>query len=84
MGIAVGMASPTSAAFNLREVCDTAIALMKNPDHDLLETLPAPDFPTGGELLYDAAGTCGNLLTPAAAAFKVRAKWRYVKEGNLH
>ena len=49
-GIAVGMAS-NICSFNLREVCDTAIALMKNPDHDILETLPGPDFSTGGELL---------------------------------
>ena len=54
MGIAVGMAS-NICSFNLQDVCRTAIALIKNPDADLLDTLPAPDFPTGGEILYDAA-----------------------------
>ena len=54
MGIAVGMAS-NICSFNLAEVCRTAIALIKNPNADLLDTLPAPDFPTGGEILYDPA-----------------------------
>ena len=54
MGIAVGMAS-NICSFNLAEVCRTTIALIKNPDADLLDTLPAPDFPTGGEILYDPA-----------------------------
>ena len=54
MGIAVGMAS-NICSFNLSEVCKTAVALIKNPEADLLDTLPAPDFPTGGEILYDAA-----------------------------
>ena len=51
-GIAVGMAS-NICGFNLREVCQTAIAWIRDPDCDLLETLPAPDFSTGGEILYD-------------------------------
>ena len=55
-GIAVSMAS-NICSFNLREVCMTAIARLKNPDCDLLETLPGPDFSTGGELLYDEAAT---------------------------
>ena len=53
-GIAAGMAS-SICGFNLNEVCDTAIAYLKDPEHDLLSTLPAPDFPTGGEILYDRA-----------------------------
>ncbi|MDY5510445.1 DNA gyrase subunit A, partial [Dysosmobacter sp.] len=53
MGIAVGMAS-NICGFNLGEVCDTTVAYLKNPGHDLMSTLKAPDFPTGGELLYDA------------------------------
>ena len=53
-GIAVGMASQI-CGFNLAEVCETTIALLQNPDHDILSTLPAPDFPTGGEILYDRA-----------------------------
>jgi len=80
-GIAVGMAS-NICSFNLKEVCDTAIALMKNPDHDILETLPAPDFSTGAELLYDEAQT-REIYSTGRGSFKLRAKWRYIKEGNL-
>ena len=80
-GIAVGMAS-NICSFNLREVCDTAIALMKNPDHDILETLPGPDFSTGGELLFDEAAT-REIYVTGRGSFKLRAKWRYVKDGNL-
>ena len=80
-GIAVGMAS-NICSFNLKEVCDTTIALMKNPDHDLLETLPGPDFSTGGELLFDENVT-RDVYTTGRGSFKLRAKWRYVKEGNL-
>lgn len=80
-GIAVGMAS-NICSFNLREVCDTAIALMKNPDHDILETLPGPDFSTGGELLADEAAT-REIYATGRGSFKLRAKWRYVKDGNL-
>ena len=69
-------------SFNLREVCDTAIALMKNPDHDILETLPGPDFSTGGELLFDEAAT-REIYATGRGSFKLRAKWRYVKDGNL-
>ena len=80
-GIAVGMAS-NICSFNLKEVCDTAIALMKNPEHDVLETLPGPDFSTGAELLFDEA-TTREIYTTGRGSFKLRAKWRYVKEGNL-
>ena len=80
-GIAVGMAS-NICSFNLKEVCDTAIALMENPDHDILETLPGPDFSTGAELLFDEA-TTREIYTTGRGSFKLRAKWRYVKEGNL-
>ncbi len=80
-GIAVGMAS-NICSFNLKEVCDTAIALMENPDHDILETLPGPDFSTGGELLFDEAVT-REIYTTGRGSFKLRAKWRYQKEGNL-
>ena len=80
-GIAVGMAS-NICSFNLREVCDTTIALMKNPDHDILETLPGPDFSTGAELLFDEAAT-REIYSTGRGSFKLRAKWRYVKEGNL-
>ena len=80
-GIAVGMAS-NICSFNLKEVCDTAIALMKNPDHDVLETLPGPDFSTGAELLFDEAST-REIYSTGRGSFKLRAKWHYVKEGNL-
>ena len=80
-GIAVGMAS-NICSFNLREVCDTAIALMKNPDHDILETLPGPDFSTGGELLFDEAAT-REIYATGRGSFRLRAKWRYAKDGNL-
>ena len=80
-GIAVGMAS-NICSFNLKEVCDTAIALMKDPDHDILSTLPGPDFSTGGELIFDEAQTRAVYET-GRGSFKLRAKWRYLKEGNL-
>ena len=80
-GITVGMAS-NICSFNLREVCQTAIALMKNPEHDILETLPGPDFSTGGELLFDEAAT-REVYATGRGSFRLRAKWRYVKEGNL-
>ena len=80
-GIAVGMASQF-CGFNLREVCETTVAYLKNPDCDLTETLLAPDFPTGGQLLYD-----GNLIRElyesGRGSVRVRAKYRYVKSENL-
>ena len=80
-GIAVGMASQF-CGFNLKEVCDTTIAYLKNPDCDLMETLLAPDFPTGGELIYDA-GTIREIYETGRGSVRVRAKYRYVKEENL-
>ncbi len=80
-GIAVGMAS-NICSFNLKEICDTTIALMKNEDHDILETLPGPDFSTGGQLLYDEAAT-REVYATGRGSFRLRSKWRYVKEGNL-
>lgn len=80
-GIAVGMAS-NICSFNLREVCETAIALIKNPEHDILETLPGPDFSTGGQLLFDEAAT-REIYATGRGSFRLRAKWQYVKEGNL-
>ena len=80
-GIAVGMAS-NICSFNLREVCETAIALMNNPDHDILETLPGPDFSTGGELLFDEA-TTREIYATGRGSFKLRAKWNYIKSDNL-
>ena len=80
-GIAVGMAS-NICSFNLREVCRTAIALMKDPEHDILQTLPGPDFSTGGQLLFDEAAT-REIYSTGRGSFKLRAKWQYVKSGNL-
>ena len=80
-GIAVGMAS-NICSLNLKEVCDTANALMDNPEHDIVSTLPGPDFSTGAELLYDDAAT-REIYSTGRGSFKLRAKWRYVKEGNL-
>ena len=76
-GIAVGMAS-NICSFNLKEVCDTAIALMKNPEHDILETLPGPDFSTGAQLLFDEA-TTREVYATGRGSFKLRSKWHYVK-----
>ena len=80
-GIAVGMAS-NICGFNLAEVCNTAIAWMKDPDCDLLQTLPAPDFTTGGEILYDER-EMSEIYRTGRGSFKIRARWRYVKTGNL-
>ncbi len=80
-GIAVGMAS-NICSFNLKEVCDTTIALMNNPDHDILETLPGPDFSTGAQLLFDEA-TTREIYSTGRGSFKLRAKWRYEKKDNV-
>ena len=80
-GIAVGMASDL-CGFNLGEVCDTTIAFLKDPNHDIMTTLKAPDLPTGGALLYDAAAL-SDIYRTGRGSFRVRARWRYVKEENL-
>ncbi len=80
-GIAVGMAS-NICSFNLREICQTTIALIKNPEHDILETLPGPDFSTGAELLFDEA-TTREIYSTGRGSFRLRAKWRYEKKDNL-
>ena len=81
MGIAVGMASQI-CGFNLEEVCRSAIARMADPKADLLEIMPAPDFPTGGELLYDRA-EMEKIYNTGRGSFRVRAKWRYLKGENV-
>ena len=80
-GIAVGMAS-NFCGFNLAEVCRTTIELIKNPEHDIISTLPAPDFTTGGDLIYDEAEMRAIYRT-GRGSFKVRAKWAYNKKDNL-
>ena len=80
-GIAVGMAS-NICGFNLGEVCDAAVAYIRDPDFDLMSVLKAPDLPTGGELLYDGAAI-REIYETGRGSFKVRAKWRYSKPENL-
>lgn len=80
-GIAVGMAS-NFCSFNLAEVCETTIEYIKNPEHDILSTLKAPDFTTGGELIYSRA-EMEEIYKTGRGSFKLRAKWRYDKKNNL-
>ena len=80
-GIAVGMASQL-CGFNLGEVCDTTIAFLKNPEVRISETLLAPDFPTGGEVLYDPRAI-EDIYNTGRGGVKVRARWRYDKKENL-
>ena len=80
-GIAVGMASQF-CGFNLKEVCDTAVAYLKSPSCDLFETLLAPDFPTGGDLIADPAAL-REIYETGRGSVRVRAKYRYVKAENL-
>ena len=80
-GIAVGMASQL-CGFNLGEVCDTTIAFLKNSEVRISETLLAPDFPTGGEILYDAR-VIEDIYNTGRGGVKVRARWRYDKKENL-
>lgn len=81
MGIAVGMASQI-CGFNLGEVCQTTIEFLKNPEHDLLSTMPAPDFPTGGEIIYDRSAM-ENIYRTGRGSFKVRSRWRYLPKENI-
>ena len=81
MGIAVGMASQI-CGFNLTEVCQTTIEYLKDPEHDLLSTLPAPDFPTGGEIVYDH-GAMENIYRTGRGSFKLRSRWRYIPKENI-
>ncbi|NLM60463.1 MAG: topoisomerase IV [Clostridiales bacterium] len=80
-GIAVGMAS-NICGFNLTEVCKTTIAYIKNPNCDLFETLPAPDFSTGGEILFEKEAF-EEIYRTGKGSFRIRARWRYDKKENL-
>ena len=80
-GIAVGMAS-NLCGFNLGEVCQAEIAYLKNPDCDLLSLLPAPDFPTGGELIYKRE-EMEEIYSTGRGSFRVRAKWSYDRANNI-
>ena len=76
-GIAVGMAS-SIASFNLKEFCDTTIALIKNPDHEISDTLLAPDFVGGGYIIYDKT-ELEKIYSTGRGSVKVRAKYTYDK-----
>lgn len=80
-GIAVGMASQI-CGFNLAEVCETAIELMRDPEHNIMSTLPAPDFPTGGEIIMDTAAM-EEIYRTGRGSFRVRARWRYDAKANV-
>ena len=79
-GIAVGMAS-SICPFNLRELCETTIALIKDPEADISETLKAPDFAGGGLLLYDR-DVIDTIYKTGRGGFKIRAKYNYDKDGK--
>lgn len=79
-GIAVGMAS-SICSFNLKEICDTTIELIKNSDHNIMDTLKAPDFPGGGMIIYDRA-TMESVLSSGRGGILVRSKYTYDKENN--
>ncbi|MGN0612738.1 MAG: DNA gyrase subunit A [Porcipelethomonas sp.] len=80
MGIAVSMASNV-CSFNLEEVCETCIALIKNPDHDIISTLKGPDFPGGGYMLYDEE-EMKEILSTGRGSVKLRSKYNYDKSAN--
>ncbi|MBQ9879166.1 MAG: topoisomerase IV [Clostridia bacterium] len=79
-GIAVGMAS-NICSFNLREVCDAAMGLIRNPDYDIADSIKAPDFSGGGSIVYDRAAI-DAVLNTGRGGIKVRAKYTYDKSGN--
>ncbi|CDC80578.1 type IIA topoisomerase (DNA gyrase/topo II topoisomerase IV) A subunit [Clostridium sp. CAG:964] len=79
-GIAVGMAS-SICSFNLKEICDTTVALMKNADHDISSTLPAPDFSGGGQIIYDKR-VFDEIYKTGRGSFKMRSKYSYDKSAN--
>ncbi len=80
VGIAVSMASNV-CPFNLAEVCETAIAVLKNPEHDILSTLKGPDFPGGGFLYYNEA-ELQKIYDTGRGSVTVRSKWNYNKSDN--
>ncbi len=80
IGIAVGMAS-SICPFNLAEVCDTTIALLRNPNHDVMDTLKAPDFPGGGYIVYNEE-ELRKIYNTGRGSVKVRARYAYDKANN--
>jgi len=81
MGIAVGMASQI-CGFNLTEVCETTINYLNDPSHNIISTLPAPDFPTGGEIIYNLS-EMEEIYRTGRGSFKVRSRWRYLPKENM-
>ena len=79
-GIAVGMAS-NICSFNLQEICEATTELIKNPDYDVLETIKAPDFPGGGQIVYDKKSMTEALST-GRGGIMVRSKYKYDKVNN--
>lgn len=80
LGIAVGMAS-SICSFNLKELCETTIELIKNQDHNCIETMPAPDFVGGGTILYNR-DDMEEIYRTGRGGIKVRAKYTYDKNFN--
>ena len=80
-GIAVGMASQI-CGFNLGEVCQTAIEFLQDPECDIFATMPAPDFSTGGEIVYDRA-EMETIYNTGRGSFKVRSRWRHLPKENI-
>ena len=80
-GIAVGMAS-SICGFNLEEVCRTEIEYLSDPNCDIMSTLLAPDFPTGGEVLFNTQ-EIENVYNTGRGSIKVRARWKYDKKENV-
>lgn len=79
-GIAVGMAS-NICSFNLTEICNAAIEIMKNPDAALTDVIKAPDFSTGGDIIYNEA-ELREIYKTGRGSFKIRAKYSYDKKAN--
>lgn len=79
-GIAVGMAS-SICSFNLKEICDATVGLIKNPDYDINEAVKAPDFIGGGQIVYDDA-QMREIFRTGRGSFKVRSKYAYDKSNN--
>ncbi|MCM1489097.1 MAG: DNA topoisomerase (ATP-hydrolyzing) subunit A [Firmicutes bacterium] len=81
IGIAVSMSS-NICSFNLTEVCETAVSLLRDPDHDIISTLKAPDFPGGGFVLYDE-DELRKIYDTGRGSVKIRAKYNYDADSNV-
>lgn len=79
-GIAVGMAS-NICSFNLKEICETTAALIRDPNHDVMQTLPAPDFIGGCQIIYDESALC-QVYETGKGGIKLRARYEYDKSAN--